>query len=56
MTDDEKKQVNRWTDDFLYGPRMLGHAKFRHFALLKVEEIYIAGKNAAKPKEPEQKG
>lgn len=50
MTDDEKEYCKKCADDILYGPRMSGHAQFRHFALLKVEEIYKAGKRAGKEK------
>ena len=48
MTDASRETLKKLADDLLYGPRMAGHAQFRHFALLKVTEAFEAG---AKSKE-----
>ena len=46
MTEEDRAFLKKLADDLLYGPRMAGHAQFRHFALLKVTEAFEAGKKA----------
>ena len=46
MTDADREYLKKLADDLLYGPRMAGHAQFRHFALLKVTEAFEAGKKS----------
>ena len=49
MTDADRRILNKLADDLLYGPRMQGHAQFRHFALMKVTEAFEAGKKSITP-------
>lgn len=46
ITEEDRAFLKKLADDLLYGPRMAGHAQFRHFALLKLTEAFESGKRS----------